>query len=77
MHEQYSELKKRLLTVKEAAKFLGLKQSRVRKAVAYKEIPFTRIGRLVRFDPVRLNVWLRETSIDQTVQQKKSGIENK
>ena len=54
------EMSKRLLTVDEAANYLGLKISRIRKAVASNEIPFLKVGRLVRFDSIQLESWLEE-----------------
>lgn len=53
-----SELEKRLLTIEEAAKLLSLKVSRLRTAVFRREIPFIKIGRLVRFKEDTLHKWM-------------------
>lgn len=47
-----------LLDMIQAAAFLGIRRSRIRAAVFRREIPFIKIGRLVRFDPRALETWL-------------------
>ena len=49
-----------LLTIQEAAEFLNLKVSRMRTAVFKKEIPYIKLGRLVRFDPNDLIKWVEK-----------------
>lgn len=49
---------KKLLTISEAAQLLSLKVSRLRTAVFRKEIPFIKIGRLVRFKEDHLKEWI-------------------
>lgn len=56
-----NELEKRLLNVSEAARYLGIKESRLRRAVARKEIPFIKIGRLVRFGQFELDQWISDS----------------
>lgn len=53
-----SELEEKLLTIEEAAELLSLKVSRLRTAVFRREIPFIKIGRLVRFKEDTLQKWL-------------------
>ena len=54
-----SGVPKRLLTVKEAAAYLGRRTpSAVYKLVARHEIPVVRHGRNVRFDVRELNKWI-------------------
>lgn len=60
---------KNLLTLDEAAKFLSIKNSRLRTAVFRKEIPFIKIGRLVRFKQADLNKW-----IEANTKQVKKGF---
>ena len=43
---------KRLFNPEEAAKYLGLKLSMVRKLIQEKKIVFFKIGKLIRFDKV-------------------------
>lgn len=49
---------KALLTFKETCEFLQIKASRLRTAIFRKEIPFIKIGRLLRFDPKDLKEWI-------------------
>ena len=47
-----------LLTLAEAAQLLKLKESRLRKAVFYKEVRFVKLGALVRFKKAHLEEWI-------------------
>ena len=49
---------KRLFNPEEAAKYLGLKLSMVRKLIQEKKIVFFKIGKLIRFDKVELDKWV-------------------
>lgn len=49
-----------ILTFTEACEFLKIKKSRLRTAVFRKEIPFLKIGRLIRFDLSDLKLWIEE-----------------
>ena len=53
---------KSLLTINEAANFLSVKVSRLRTAVFRKEIPFIKIGRLVRFKEDDLLKWIEQNT---------------
>lgn len=53
--------KKRIMDTKEIAEFLNLKVSHVRSLTYKREIPFLKIGHLVRFDSVEvLNFFKKE-----------------
>lgn len=43
--------------IKQAAQFLNLRISRLRTAILRKEIPFIKVGRLVRFKKSALEAW--------------------
>ena len=60
---------KRLLTIFEASDYLAIKVSRLRTAVFKKEVPFVKIGRLVRFKESDLEKW-----VDDNTQQIKKGF---
>lgn len=49
---------KALLTIQETCEFLQIKASRLRTVIFRKEIPFIKIGRLLRFDPKDLREWI-------------------
>lgn len=50
----------RLMTIEEASFFLNLKVSKLRSMVFKNDIPFFKIGRLVRFHAQDLEEWLLE-----------------
>jgi len=45
-------------TVEDVAKELSCSVRHVRKLVSEERIPYTKVGRLVRFSPQRLSAWL-------------------
>lgn len=47
-----------LMNITKAASYLGIKVSRLRYAVRKKQVPYLKIGRLIRFEKVWLNEWL-------------------
>lgn len=51
---------KPFLNIEEASFYLNLKVSKLRSMVFKKEIPFLKIGRLVRFEKSQLNQWLKQ-----------------
>lgn len=55
-----------ILTVKEVASFLKMKESWVYQRVFHKEIPHLKIGNLLRFSLVEVNEWLelKKTNIN-------------
>ena len=49
---------KELITLEEAARFLGLKKSYLYKLTSTKQIPFYKYGgRVIAFDPAALQAW--------------------
>jgi excisionase family DNA binding protein len=53
----------KLLTTQEAALLLNIKVSRLRMAVFRKELPYVKIGRLVRFSQSQILQWLDSQTI--------------
>jgi excisionase family DNA binding protein len=51
-----------LIDICEASEFLGLKVSRLRTAVFRGEIPYRKIGGLVRFVPSELRGWVTSST---------------
>lgn len=47
----------KLLTVKEAASLLSVRPRTVYALVAERRIPFSKVGRLLRFDQAELRAW--------------------
>lgn len=48
------------LDIDQAAKFLNVKVSRLRTAILRKEIPYFKVGRLVRFHKDDLETWIND-----------------
>jgi excisionase family DNA binding protein len=58
-----SSLESRLLSVTEAAAFLGVSAWHVRRLVWRGDLPAVRVGRLVRLDVVDLHAFIRDNKI--------------
>jgi excisionase family DNA binding protein len=58
-------MEKRLLSIIEAAEWLGISQSFLYKLVESEAIPHIRLGRAIRFDINKLEEWLREDTEDR------------
>lgn len=50
-----------LLSLEDAARHLGVSPSWVRQRVRERDIPYVRLGRLLRFRPEDLEAWLDRT----------------
>lgn len=53
---------RKLLTIEEASRMLSIKISRLRTAVFKREVPFVKIGRLVRFREDDLSKWIEKNT---------------
>jgi excisionase family DNA binding protein len=47
-----------LVDIQTVARSLGISMRQVRRFVAEKQIPFVRVGHLIRFDPEDVNDWV-------------------
>ena len=52
--------KQKLLSVTEAAEFLGIKKSTLYEWIIQKKVPHYKVGRLVKFRREDLEAWLKE-----------------
>jgi excisionase family DNA binding protein len=52
-----------LLDLGEVAALLGVNERHVRRLVSERRIPFLKWGRLLRFDPVEIAIWLETTRV--------------
>ena len=57
----------KLLTAEEVAGYFGLKVSRIRSMVFYKQIPIIKIGRLVRFEKDQIDEWYEKIKKGEVV----------
>ena len=55
----------RLLSIQEAAEYLGLKVATLYAWVSQKKIPFVKCGRLVKFDLMRIDCWIDDMSVEK------------
>lgn len=60
---KYQDCESVLLTFREASDFLKVKLSWLRMAVFKKNIPYIKVGRLIRFKISDLHEWLLKNSI--------------
>jgi excisionase family DNA binding protein len=70
MEDSMSQQVTDLLDINQAATFLNVKVSRLRTAILRREIPFLKIGRLLRFHKKDLEGWIEKL---KTASQKKSN----
>lgn len=59
-----------LLTCREIAEKLRLKEDTIRHKVASRRIPFVKISKNLLFDSDRINEWLQENSVEPIVRKK-------
>ena len=52
-----------LIGVPECARWLGVSESEIYKLTSQRRVPFIKVGRLVRFDPVALEAWLKQHTV--------------
>jgi excisionase family DNA binding protein len=45
------------------AQHLGITERHVRRLVSERRIPFVKVGRFVRFDPIAVASWLERTTV--------------
>ena len=67
-----------LLTIKEVSKILKMSESSIRKLISCKKIPFIRFGyKTIRFDPVEIEKWIREKSVNGDNNNNNNNSNNK
>jgi excisionase family DNA binding protein len=67
-----------LLTITQVGNLTNIKTATLRKFVAQREIPFVKLGRLVRFVPSEIEQWVKERKVaEQKRKEKKSGGKQK
>jgi excisionase family DNA binding protein len=53
-----------LMDVPKVAKFLGTTEKHIRKLVFEKRIPYTKVGKLVRFNQDKIEKWLKAHEVN-------------
>lgn len=54
-----------LLDIEDVATHLNITVRHVRRLVFERRIPYVKVGRLLRFDPAEVAVWLQATEVPQ------------
>lgn len=54
---------KPLMNMEAVAERLGTTPRHVRRLVSERRIPFGKVGRLVRFDPDQIDLWIEKNSV--------------
>ncbi len=52
-----------LMTVKEAARYIGLAEKTLYTKIGQRQIAYLKVGRLVKFDRNALNDWLQQQTV--------------
>ncbi len=60
-HDQKKDYE--LMTVKEAASYLGLAEKTLYTKISQRQIKYLKVGRLVKFDRNDLNEWLKQQTV--------------
>ena len=52
-----------LITIREAARYTGIKATTLYRWVNQRKIPHIKMGRLVKFDPIKLDEWIKQQTV--------------
>ncbi len=52
-----------LLTIQEAAQYAGVSPTTLYKWVSQRKIPHIKLGRLVKFDPGKVEEWIKQQTV--------------
>lgn len=58
-----AEMVSRLMGIQEAACYTGVSVTTLYKWVSQRKIPYIKMGRLVKFDPVKLDEWIKQQTV--------------
>lgn len=53
----------KLLTVNEVSEYIGIAADTIYTMVSQRRIPYVKVGRLVKFNQVALDAWLKEHTV--------------
>jgi len=58
---------KRFLSIHELSQYLGLAKGTLYVWVCHKQIPYLKVGRLVKFDKQEIDAWLKQKRVKTLV----------
>ena len=61
----YAVLGKRYLGISECSEYIGVTKGTLYVWVCHKKIPYIKVGRLVKFDLILIEKWLKENSFEK------------
>ena len=64
--KQHEQATRRLVDVKEIADYIGLSAHTVYTWVSQRRIPFTKVGRLTKFDLRTIDEWIAKETVSPT-----------
>lgn len=53
-------MERRFITIKDLAVYIGMSENTLRDWVKYGKIPFSKLGKAVRFDLRKIDLWLKD-----------------
>lgn len=62
LKKEKQDIMENMMTVEEAAKYLGVNNSFIRKKVQTSEIPYFKVGKYLRFRKSEMDKWLESNS---------------
>ena len=57
-------MERRFLGINDFSQYLGVAKGTLYVWVCHKKIPYTKVGRLIRFDLRKIEKWLEENSVE-------------
>ena len=57
-------MQRRFLGIRDCAEYLGVSKGTLYVWVCHRKIPYVKVGRLVKFDLVRIDKWLASTTVE-------------
>ena len=58
-------MNKRLININELSEYIGVSNSAIYTWVSQRRIPFVKCGRLTKFDLLKINDWIEESSVEE------------
>ena len=58
-----NRIQRRLISIQETSDYTGIPVSTLYKWVGQRKIPHVKMGRLVKFEPAKLDEWIKQQSV--------------
>lgn len=57
-------MERRYLGIKELSQYIGVTEGTLYVWVCHRKIPFLKVGRLTKFDKIKIDEWANENSVE-------------